>query len=273
MGAYTGKIQQAFAGVGPWYMRNKNMQKFLQSFYMVLDESITALQDGVRLGWPLDCDVSALPVISRERGIRLYPTEPEASRRIRLANWLSLHRTKGTNIGQLKHSQPYFLPDVPVMRIVHQPADESCAVWHTLSATGEYSVYQKTPTNWNYDGQITKWWRIWVICYCPSRLLETHHYGDGTKYGSTARYASALSTAVARDFLAMINEWDRAGMFLQSYIIATDPASFDPAGDVLTMPDGWTTLPSGGNWSSPLSAAGIRTRPPTARWLYDRGGV
>jgi hypothetical protein len=272
MGQYTGKIQQAFAGVGPWYMRNKNMQKFLQSFYMVLDESITALQEGVKLGWPLDCDLSALPVISRERGIRLYPTEPTQSRRVRLANWLSLHRTRGTNIGQLKHSQPYFLPDVPVMRIVHQAGDGSSATWHTLGADGSYSAHKQTPSNWDYDGQTAKWWRIWVICYVPARLLEVHHYGDGTKYGSGARYASAFTTAIGQDFVAMIKEWDRAGEALQSYIAATDPASFDPTATATTLPGDETTLPTG-NWGSPLSPGGRRTRLPTARWLYDRGGV
>jgi hypothetical protein len=76
---------------------------------------------------------------------------------------------------------------------------------------------------------------------------------------------------VARDISAMIQEAKAGHSQLQGYILATDPASFDPTATSVLMPDGWTTLPVG-NWGSPTSGPpdSVHTRPPTAVWIYER---
>lgn len=265
---FGGTIQAIAGRLGPWFINNKNLSTFKQALGLTYDAAIYELSQGLRLSQPLRCDESALPVLSRDRSIRIYPTEPVDSQRIRLAQWLPLHRTRGTHIGELKHSQPYFLPDTPVMRIVHQDGAGASATWHTIGADGSYSLHRATPSNWNYDGQTSKWSRWWVITYIPAALLNLAHYDDGSAYDSGLIYYDGVRTQVARDLVAMMLEWQSAHSRMQAYILATDPASFDPTSTSTTSPDGWTSLPVG-NWGSPISSGGVRTRPPSALWIYE----
>lgn len=242
----------------------------MQAFAIVYDNAITALQQGLALAHPKRCDPSAFPVLSVDRTIRLYPTEPEISKRTHLANWLQIHRQRATHLGELIHSQPYFAPETPVMRIVHQDGAGASATWWSIAADGSLSEYKAVPSNWNYDGQQEKWSRFWVILYVPSSIFTVARYDDGRYYDDGFVYDGIL-TQIALDISAMILESKGAHSQLHGYILATDPASFDPTATAVTSPDGWTTLPIG-NWGSSMSGPpdSVHTRLPTAFWIYER---
>lgn len=264
----VGQIQQLVESIGPWFLRNKHIGAFLESMAITYDSAIESLDLGLRLGQPLRCDASALPVLGYDRGIPFYPSESETSKRYRCAHWKQLHRTRGTHIGELQTAQPYFGTTPPLMRIVHQDGAGASATWHTLAADGSYSKHVATPSNWNWDGTASKWSRFWVICYAPAWALSQIHYGDGTRYGTGAVYAGASSSQVATDLVNMIRNWKGAHSRLYGYIIATDGSSFDPTATSAALPGGGTTLPIG-NWGSPLSLTGGHTRPSSAIWIYD----
>jgi len=267
--SFVGTIQRLTARVGPWFLHSRNIGRFMQAFAIVYDNAITALQQGLALAHPLRCDPSAFPVLSVDRTMRLYPSEPEASKRTRLANWLQFHRQRATHLGELLHSQPYFLPDHPVMRIVHQDGAGLSATWWSIAADGSLSEYKAEPSNWDYDGQTYKWSRFWVILYAPPSITFAH-YDEGRYYDDGFVY-DGMITQIARDISAMILEAKGAHSQLQAYILATDPASFDPTSTAVTSPDGWTTLPVG-NWGSSMSGppVSVHTRLPTAVWIYER---
>ena len=270
MSSFVGTIQRLVARVGPWFLHSPNIGRFLQAFAVLYDNKITALQQGVALSQPYRCDPSAFPVLSLDRSIRLYPSEPEASKRMRLANWLQFHRQRATHLGELIHSQPYFAPEHPVMRIVHQDGAGLSATWWSIAADGSLSEYKAEPSNWDYDGQTYKYSRFWVILYAPASIISLVHYDDGTVYDGGAVYDGVI-TQIARDISAMILEAKAAHSQLQAYILATDPASFDPTSTAVVSPDGWTTLPIG-NWGTIISEGpeSVRTRLPTAVWIYER---
>lgn len=267
--SYVGAIQALITRVGPWFTKNKNIGTFLEATGITLDSAIQSLDQGLRLSQPLRCDVSAFPVLAKDRSMRIYPAEPEASKRLRLAQWKQLHRQRGTHQGEMRHSQPYFLPDTPIMRIVHQDGAGASATWHTLGADGTYTIHRATPSNWNYDGQTAKWSRYWVITYAPSAILDVARWDDGGTYDGGEVY-DGLLTSAAQDLVSMILEWKSAHSRMAAYILATDPASFNPAATAVTDPTGWTSLPIG-NWGSPLSPppVAVNTRPPTALWVYE----
>jgi len=169
-GNEPGKLQHLVATYAPWWLRNRWIGTFLEAFAVVQDEAIETLGQGVRLGHPLRCDPSALPVISRDRGITIYPTEPIDSKRARLADWWNLHRQRGTHQGELRNLAPYFLPATPLMRIVHQNGSGTRATWHTLDSSGVYTIHKAEPSNWNWDGQTSKWARWWAILYYETAL-------------------------------------------------------------------------------------------------------
>lgn len=268
--SFVGTIQRLVGRVGPWFLHSRNIGRFLQAFAIVYDNAITALQQGLALAHPKRCDPSAFPVLSLDRTIRLYPSEPEASKRTRLANWLQIHRRRATHLGELLHSQPYFLPDQPVMRIVHQDGAGLSATWWTIAADGSLSEHKAVPSNWDYDGQTEKYSRFWVIVYAPPSIISLARYDTGRFWDDGFPYDGVL-LQVAQDIVAMIRESKGAHSQLHGYILATDPASFDPTATAVLMPDGWTTLPIG-NWGTPTSGPpdSVHTRPPTAVWIYER---
>ncbi len=153
MSLWIGPIQRyVMAGV-PWFLQQKNVSRFLESMGLVLDGALLSLQVGLALSYPLICDPSALPVLSYDRSITLYPTEPIASQRFRLSQWYQLHRQRGTHQGEARNLQPFFLSGaLPRIRVVFQCGDASCATWGTLDPDGTWTEHQQTPSNWNWDG-------------------------------------------------------------------------------------------------------------------------
>ncbi len=270
---FVGKFQRFMGQVGPWFIHGKNIGTFLEAVGAAFDTAITSLDQGLRLSQPLRCDVSALPVLAKDRGIRLYPTEATSSKRLRLSKWLELHRTRGTHIGEMKHSQPYFLPNTPVMRIVHQDGGGATATWWTLEADGTAEIVQTTPSNWKYYQDASKWSRFWVILYAPANFLDLATWDDGSTYdGGTDFYDGLINAQVAQDLVQMILEWKAPHSRLAGYIIATDPTSFDPSGTATTDPTGWTSLPTAGNpWYPAATPPPVshRTRLPSAVWIYE----
>ena len=265
---YVGAIQKFVSSIGPYYIRGQHIGTLLESFAITLDCAAQSLEFGLRMSQPLRCDTSALPIIGNDRQIAFYPSESESSKRDRCSKWNQLHRGRGCHVGQLKHAQPYFLPDVPMMRIVHQNGSGDIATWHTFDANAQYSKVQRSPSNWNWDGQASKWSRYWVICYVPARLLTLPHYGDGGRYNDGGIYAGGITDQVNKDFVAMVKGWGEPSSRMSGYIIATDPTSFDPTADSVDSGLGWTSLPVG-NWGEPTNSVGVRTRLPSAVWIYD----
>lgn len=267
--SYIGVIQSMATRLGPWFLHNPNIASFLESVAATLDTQLTELDIGLRLSQPLRCDPSAFPYLSRDRGIRLYSTEAEISKRTRLAQWLKLHRQRGTHQGEMRHAAPYFLPDTPILRIVHQDGAGNRATWHTLNPDGSYTIHKAEPSNWNYDGQTEKWSRWWVICYAPTRLFDLSHWDDGSTWDDGSVW-DGMTTQVALDLINMFLEWQAAHSQMKAFIIATDPASFNPSATATTDPAGWTSLPVG-NWGSPVSPGpvSVMTRLPSAFWIYE----
>jgi hypothetical protein len=89
-------------------------------------------------------------------------------------------------------------------------------------------------------------------------------------YDGGAVYDGVMAQ-IASDITAMILESKAAHSRLQAYILASDPASFDPTSTPVVDPAGWSTLPVG-NWGTATSGPpdSVFTRLPTAVWIYER---
>lgn len=165
---WIGKFQAAILGdPAPYFLRQKNLGTFMEALGIVYDIFASNLALGLRLSQPLRCDESALPYLSFDRGIRLYPSEPIASQRFRLSQWWQLWKQRGSHQGAMRHLQPYFLGasglgPLPTIRIVHASGDGLSATWHTLSGgvpgapgTSVYSAQKVTPSNFDFDSNGT----------------------------------------------------------------------------------------------------------------------
>jgi hypothetical protein len=275
--SYAGPLQQFAASLGgalPGFMRGPNSQAFLEALGLRLDVQLTTLIEGMRQSQPLRCWPDALAYIGADRGIRRMPSEPTESYRVRLARWRQIKRFAGSHYGEMINLQPYFLPlNVPKIRIVYQAGDGLSATWHTLDADGVYSVYRHTPSNWNWDGQQTDWSRFWVIVYVDGVGDDAARYDDGTIYddGSTV-WGGHLTAGQIEDIVEIVNESKAAYSVLAGVILATDPASFDPASTYTADANGATSLPIA-NWSYATDmATGHPTRLDGAIFAFDMNG-
>lgn len=235
------------------------------------------VDSGVHAGVLRQCDPDVLEWHARDRGIRLYDTEPEISKRVRLGSWRQLKRRRGSHQGEMRNLHPYFLdqPALPKMRIVHQSNHPTpVATWHTLDSAGVYSVHRATPSNWNWDDVPEKRARFWLIIYTDQLSVPSpaQNVWDGPQeWDGGSIWGGLLTRAQMDDIVSMIREAKAAHSVLWGVIFATDPASFDPASTLVVDPDGWSNLPNG-KWGSVIDDdTGQPTRLPTAVFAYDLG--
>ena len=274
-GAFVSVLQRFAATVAPWFVRNKHIGTFVESVAMVKAESIETLGQGLRMSQPLRGDASALPYLSRDRRIRIYDTEPEASKRYRLSQWRQLKRQFGTHQGELRNLAPFFLPAKPFLRIVHQDGNGDRATWHQLNSAGVYSVFKKEPSNWDWDGQTEKWSRFWLIIVrqgsgdffadLPAEWDDGWEWDDGTLWGG-----SPAAAQIADMVEAVRSEAKAAHSSLWGVLLIGQATDILPTANATTDPDGWTTHPVG-NWSTVLDPdTGLPTRPPYVTVLWDK---
>lgn len=272
--SFVGFIQRFVADVATWYVSNDNIGALLGATALTEDANLESLNQGLRLSQPLNCDESALPHLSRDRGITLYPTEPTDSKRQRLSQWWQLHRQGGTHQGGLRNLAPYFLPLAPLMRDVHQDGAGGRATWHTLVDGETYELHKEEPSNWDWDGVPAKWSRWWRVIYYeagfPWPALGGWGVDDGT-WGDGAVWGDGPSAEQRADIIAAARERKGAHSMPWGLAICHDPAGLDPAAQPTTDADGWTTHAEG-NWGASIDHdTGIPSRPPYLAFVHNKG--
>lgn len=273
--SFLGTIQQALSRVAPYFIQNKNVGRFLQAVAVTLDASLEDLSQGMRLGHPLRCDPSALPVLARDRRMRLYDSEPIASQRYRLAHYLQLKRQFGTHQGQMRNIAPFFLSydEIPIIKIVFQSGSGDSASWNTLNADNTLTRHKAVPSNWDYDGVTAQWSRYWAIVHVDRLGLAAQALWDGGDIWDAGGvvWDGLFTEAEYSDMIAGIREAQRLGTVLWGMIVTTDPDSFDPETTAVTDATGWTSLPTG-NWAWAIdNTTGQPSRPPAAVFIRDLG--
>ncbi len=278
-GSFIGDIQRFVGTHAPWFLRNPNVGRFLEAAALALDSVSETLAQGIALAHPLRCDASALPVIARDRGLRLYASEPIASQRYRLSRWWQLHRQFGTHVGQMRNVQPFFLSHaaLPKMRIVH--TNGTSATWHTLDADGTYTRHRATPSNWDWDGLPPEdgWSRYWLIIYTDQLGLPAQpEWDEGQEWDGGSIWDGLLTAAQIDDIVGGVLEARGRHTKLWGVIFAPNPAHFDPTATAELAPEGWSNLPMG-NWGFSIdNGNGKPTRGPArghlgASFAYDLG--
>lgn len=284
-----GRFQRNVIRWLPSYMRGTWSRTFWESVGAHLDEHAQRAFDGQRSaipyaggaetidGIPLECNADALPWHARDRGITLYPTEPEVSKRVRLSQFRQLKKRKGSPFGVIENVRPYFLGIgtgiIPRMRIVHQIGDGSACDWYTVNSDNTREVLRVTPTNFDFDGRAERWSRWAAFIYMngtgiagPPLYGDGHLYGDGTLYG-----VGGLSAAAQADLANMITSWGAAHAVCIMVALVWGASAVDPSTTPTQDADGRWSLPNGANTWSVLAdpSTGLATRPHDVQWIYD----
>ena len=136
--------------LAPSWFQGPYMRALLGGFAVALDDFRDRSIDGLRSAIPyaagarladgrlIQCDADVLAYHSRDRGISIYSSEPELSKRYRLSRWRQIKKRRGSPFGVFENLQPFWLATqasaLPTVRIVHQDnVGSPSAVWYTLT--------------------------------------------------------------------------------------------------------------------------------------------
>jgi hypothetical protein len=270
-----GLIQGSILRRAPRFIRNKNLGRLLEVAALQIDGALDQLQGGLRQSNPFLCDPEALPIISKDRALPIYASEPDASKRFRLSRWWQLHRERGSHRGEINHTRPYFLgtsgtSTIPVFWIVFQDGNGASATWIKCDASGKFTKHVQTPSNFEYDGQTARCDRFFVFIELraagyslPNTYNDGHTWDDGAVYdaGST----TTLTSAMAQDIVQMFLDWHAADTWCAGVAVVWKSGGLDVTDAGTQDASGWWSLPGGsgaGTWATPIS------RPPYISFLY-----
>jgi hypothetical protein len=293
----TGVYQQLVPTWAPPWMQQENGRIFLEAFGAELDARAAAmlwarLQANPFAGGPtasregaarladgrlIECDAWVLPLHAAQRGITLYPTESELSKRIRIASWWKLHAHRGTHRGELEHVFPYFAdrPASPTIWILHR-SGSGVTVRHKMDPSGAYSV-TRDGADFDFDGNTAKRSRWWAFLdMTGTGFTEPERYGTGRRYGDGGIYgeggADPFTAARKADVIAMLREWKSASSRLAGVALFWGSSAFDPTSATPVQDaTGWWSMPAG-HWGRLVVNDGRASRPPGLVWIHeDRG--
>lgn len=198
--------------------------RVLHSIGVAFDALMDWAFRGARSSLAANAPPDGLTKIGNERGIMRGFAESAAAYAVRLSTWMLDQKQKGTAIAMLRQLQGYFSGYAVQIRIVNHRG-----TWHSIDANGAYSYCYNN--NWNWDNDLSKHNRFWVIIY-PSNVWPI-----AKTYGANYDYKPAPEAAVwgveaapqhGLDILQIINDWNAAHADCWGVILAFDPASFDP---------------------------------------------
>lgn len=204
---------------------------------------------------PLTCDATVLPYHGRDRQIRRYSTETEASYRMRLSKWRQIWASAGRAWGILRQLRIFLLPyGRPLLRYVSTTGDGAESQWFTLAPGDgtvdyfindgldpEFTRYLSTVGNWKWDAAASagKWSRFWILIYSDGITAPSAEVGewDGSStWDGVASWDSPLFGAEVGSIVDLCSEWKAAHSQLNGVLFVPDQTIFDPTGTPVTVP-------------------------------------
>lgn len=194
----------------------------LYAIRAVLDALSDRVREGVRLRFPGYGSPTALGYIGNDRNIERGPSQTDDGYTVQLQKAFDTWRNAGgarTILSQLRY---YFAPDIgPPMRLV-----SNSAVWHEINTSTGVTTKYVVGTNWDWDGDATKWWRGFVILdgtglWTLDRWGDPGDWGDGGVWGSNMSYGEAVS------LLNIVKKWKPANVYVPAFIVTFDPTLFE----------------------------------------------
>jgi len=269
-------VRDAIKKYSPPWLADGTGEKYLYIFGLILDVCIEGVSQAVKARMPGVGDPSALKYIGHDRNMPRGLGEADAGYAARLRKAFTAWRSAGAPQTVLREIL-IGLQTVMLARTV-----SNTGVWHTILATAlpdargdlPWTRYRAVPSNWNWDGLITRWFRAWVVLYPPASLWqEGPTWGDtSAKWGDTNRtWGSTATVDQVETVRAAASQWKPKHAVSPWIIVSFDAALFDPTA---TLPS--ALLPDGtwGPWSR-VDGSGNRvpTRNASARYWDGPGGL
>lgn len=235
--------------------------RYLWSMIAPLDAAADILTQGLNAWFPGVGTPTALPLISRMRGILRGEADTDDTYAALLKTWLDLWRAAGSADAIAMAIQRY-LANHPKVRIVTRSG-----YWVTLNTDGSIVRQQQA---WDWDSVSNPersgyWSEIWIIVY-PTEWGTSGPFLDTT--GAPTWGADDLGIGhdvgrVAYDAIrGLIAQWKSAHTRVRAVIWTSDATLFDP-NTPASLPDGqW------GNWGTTGNGSRVASHRNTTTCRY-----
>lgn len=255
MAAAPLRLRDAFKLISPWWLSDRLQSgktvgyRYLWSMISVLDALLEGQLQGMRACWPGAGTPTALPLISRSRGILRGQDDTDEEVSAKLRGWLDRWLTAGSQLAIAREIHEY-LSDHPRVRVINRAGH-----WVTLNEDGTVDLDDAA---WDWDSvsnpeRVNYWSELWVIVY-TSQFADAGDWGDGRFWGARDSGIGHVVHRIDRDACRnLLGTWKSAHSRIRAVIFSTDDALFDPAAP-LTCPDGtWGQWSTGGSGSRVVS--------------------
>lgn len=234
----------------PWWLSDRKYSSGKTVGYRViwvmvamLDAIADWIVAGLTAAWPGKGTPTALPLISRSRGVVRGQSDTNEEFAAKLRGWLERAASLGSARAIAREVHEY-LSSHPRVRVITRSGH-----WATMAADGTVTTDSAT---WDWDSTSNPeragyWSELWVIVY-TSQFSPSGTWGDGRLWGRRDSGLGHVVSRVDRDALLGLLATSRsAHSKIRAVIWTTDNALFDP-----TVP---SSCPNGtwGQWSLPGS--------------------
>lgn len=248
--------------------------KLQYTFGLAMDALLDKMWWGISARFPGIGNATALPLLSRDRGILQGINESNAAFANRLAAWRDAWLRAGDARALLQQIIGYL--GTIRGRTVDDTSNWSTYVPGDTPATLGPSTYRPAVANWNWDAEgdphpvgVNAWWRFWLIVYSTSTSGSSWAgtggtWGDGRNWGDTATsWGLSVAASVASTLRTIVRPWKRAGSWCRWIIVSMDDTLFNP---FKTADDVHNPAGDFGHWSKIVSGGYVAARFANARY-------
>lgn len=230
----------------PRFLR-KHAFRYLYTFALVTDATLESALQGMSARIPGLGTDTALPRISRDRGIRRGFAEWAADFSARVVTWLTDHKKQGSAFELMRQVQGYLHPLNPRIRLVISKPSLDVSLWRTRNSDGTLETFVSEPLNWDWDGDDDILWaRAWLIIYStpPNEVwtddgtwddTATRTWAEDEAVGTWGSTATLEQIQGVRD---IVRDWKGAHSLYPEILVCFDDALFDPTDANPPNPDG-----------------------------------
>lgn len=261
----------------PWLQRG-TYEKYMYNFGLAEDVLLEKMYQATVAHMPGEGTVTANPYIGLDRVMPQGPFEADADYSVRLQRAFDAWQRAGSRRAVMSQALTY-VADYEIETGALRPR-ASCvsvsnggtwATWDTYYNTSDITQApdhaRVTPENWDFDGDLTKWWRVWLVVFLAtdSPVHPGDTWGTGT-WGSTSRsWGFNLPSTFFDGYRALVRLWKSANAYYPWLIF-----SFDTS-DNIYSPNVQGAEPTWKRWSTNVDGVMVASRPADSRFVDGSG--
>lgn len=265
----------------PW-LATGVFEKYMYNFGLSEDVLLDKLDQAMMAHIPGQGTRTALPYLGLDRVMPQGPFEADADYERRLQGAYDAWQRAGSRRAVMSQALTY-VADYEVESGTMRPRATCVSVsnggawatWDTYYSASDITLapahVRIASANWDFDGNLTKWWRVWLVVFLAtdSPVQPGDTWGTGTWGDSSRSWGFNLPTSFFTGYRALVRLWKSANAYYPWLIF-----SFD-TGDSVYSPNvasgAGNADPTWKRWSKKVDGIMVASRPADSRFIDGTG--